>query len=167
MSDNEIQVMVSDRETTVAKLVEALGALKTGRHNGTEHIGLPAPARRAAAEGLADLGFRFIEAVATKRVAHKPQTWMGAHAAANTEMIDKDTALAAMREFRPDLAEKYEAATTDEQREALLAELRPKVAATLETANALDEVSDQLRAKARHQAHNEREERQRKEREDD
>ncbi|GAT03471.1 glycosyl hydrolase family 5 [Mycolicibacterium fortuitum subsp. acetamidolyticum] len=161
----EQTVVVSDRETTVAKLAEALSALKTGRQNGEETMGLPAPMRRAAAEGLADLGFRFIEAVATHRVVMPKQTWLGSHAVANVaEVVDDSTMLAALDEFNPELAAQYRAADTQEKKAALREQLSPLVQSTLATGLNLDEAASALRAQGKNEAAAERERRDAKER---
>jgi hypothetical protein len=161
----EQTVVVADRETTVTKLAEAFSALKTGRHNGEETMGLPAPMRRAAAEGLADLGFRFIEAVATHRVVMPKQSWLGAHAVAGVaEVVDEDTMLAALDEFNPDLAAQYRAADTPEKKAALRDQLGPAVQSTLATGLDLDEAASALRAQGKNEAAAERGRREAKER---
>ena len=157
-------VEVADRETTVSKLVAALSALKTGRRNGDETMGLPAPMRRAAAEGLADLGFRWIEAVATHRVVMPDKSWLGAHAAAGLAEMDEATMLAALDEFNPELAAEYRAADTPEKQAALRAQLEPSVQATLATGLDLDEATSALRAQGKNEAAAERERRDAKER---
>ncbi|MFN3005147.1 hypothetical protein [Mycolicibacterium wolinskyi] len=157
-------VEVADRDTTIAKLVDALSALKTGRHGGEETMGLPAPMRRAAAEGLADLGFRYIEAIATHRVVMPKQSWLGPHAAAGMAQVDEQTMTAAMHDFSPELAEKFDAADTDAKRAALLEELRPVIESTLERSLDLDEAASALRAQGRHDAAKERQRREDKER---
>lgn len=143
-------VEVSDRDTTVAKLIDALAVLKTGRNNGEETIGLLAPMRRAAAEGLADLGFRFVEAVATQRVVPPKPSWLGPHAVGHTAALDPEAAAAALDEFHPDLAERIRGAKSDEQRTALRAELAPTVTDTLRTAIDLDTAVGDLRTQGRH-----------------
>lgn len=161
----EQTVVVADRETTVAKLAEALSALKTGRQNGEETMGLPAPMRRAAAEGLADLGFRWIEAVATHRVVMPKQSWLGSHAVAGVaEVVDEDTMLAALDEFNPDLAAQYRAADTPEKKAALRDQLGPVVQSTLATGLDLDEAASALRAQGKNESAIERERREAKER---
>lgn len=151
MTDQDRIVEVSDRDTTVAKLVEALGAIKTGRHGGKETIGLLPVMRRAAAEGLADLGFRYIEATAVERVVPPKESWMGAHAVAGVEAIDPQAAAAALRDINPELAQRIAATTTEEQRAALRAELEPDVRSTLRTAIDLDTAVNDLRTEGRYE----------------
>ncbi|WP_100466660.1 hypothetical protein [Mycobacteroides abscessus] len=160
-------VEVADRETTVAKLVEALAVLKTGRNNGEETIGLLAPMRRAAAEGIADLGFRYVEAVATQRVVPPRPSWLGPHAVGHTASIDPEAAASALDEFHPDLAERIRNASTDEERAALREELAPTVAETLRTAVDLDSAVGDLRTQGRYDTAKTRESAEAKERGED
>lgn len=162
MSPDQV-VEIADRDTTIAKLAEALSALRTGR-NGDETMGLPAPMRRAAAEGLANLGFRYIDALATARVV-MPKTPMGAHAIPTLEKIDRGTIEAALDAFNPALAAQYRAATTDEARRALLAELEPEVQATLAKSMDMDQVASAIRAQGKNEAAAAREAADRKQRE--
>lgn len=157
-------VVVADRDTTVAKLAEAFSALKTGRHNGEETMGLPAPMRRAAAEGLADLGFRWIEAVATHRVVMPEQSWLGSHATAGVAEIDETTMRAALADFKPDLAAALRDADTPEKRAALRDQLVPAVQSTLATGLDLDEAASALRAQGKNESEAERQRRDMKER---
>ncbi len=161
---HERVVEVSDRETTVAKLIDALAVLKTGRNNGEETIGLLAPMRRAAAEGIADLGFRYIEATATQRIVPPQPSWLGAHAAGHTVSLDPDAAAAALDEFNPDLAERIRGAQTEEQRAALREELKPTIGDTLRSAVELDTAVADLRAKGRYDTAKARERAEAKER---
>ncbi len=158
-------VQISDRETTIAKLVEALSALKTGRRD--ETMGLPAPMRRAAAEGLADLGFRYIEALATQRIVMPEKSWLGAHAMPSIETLDpqnRETMEAALDAFNPELAAAYRAAQTDEDRAKLLAQLQPSVAATLSKSMEFDAAASEVRAQGKAEAAEQREEREQQER---
>ncbi|MEX3644454.1 hypothetical protein [Mycolicibacterium porcinum] len=155
-------VEIADRATTIARLVDALSAIKTGR--GDETMGLPAPMRRAAAEGFADLGFRYIEAVATHRVVMPKNTPLGAHAAAGVAEIDDETMQAALDAFNPDLAAKYRTATTDAERAALRESLRPAVESTLQRSLDLDEAASAVRAQGKRSAAEERERRDARER---
>lgn len=160
----EQTVVVADRETTVAKLAEALSALKTGRHGGEETMGLPAPMRRAAAEGLADLGFRFIDAVATHRVVMPKQSWLGSHAVAGVSAVDEDTMRAALDDFKPDLAAALREADTPEKKAALRHQLAPAVQSTLATGLDLDEAASALRAQGKNESAEQRERRDARER---
>lgn len=158
-------VQISDRETTITKLAEALSALKTGRRD--ETVGLPAPMRRAAAEGLADLGFRFVGALATQRVVMPEKTWLGAHAMPSVETVDpqtKATMESALEAFNPELAAAYRAAQTDEDRAALLAQLQPDVAATLRNSMEFDVAASAIRAQGKAEAAAAREHRNQQER---
>ncbi len=148
----QAQVWISDRETTITKLVDALGVLKTGRQQGQETIGLLAPMRRAAAEGLADLGFRWVEASAKEKVVAAPESWLGPHAVGQTAPIDPAAAADALGEFNPELAAAIRAADTEEKRAALREQLRPKVDRTLDTAVGAQEAVDVLRTQARAEA---------------
>lgn len=153
-------VQISDRETTIAKLMEALSAVKTGRRD--ETMGLPAPMRRAAAEGLADLGFRYIEALATQRIVMPEKSWLGSHAMPSVETIDPQSRAsmeAALDEWNPELAAAYRAAQTDEQKAALLAQLQPDVAATLAKSMDMDAATSALRAEGKAEAAAQREQR--------
>jgi len=152
-------VEVADRETTVAKLADALSAVKTGRNGGQETIGLPAPMRRAAAQGLADLGFRYVEAVATHRVVMPEKTWRGAHASAGVAELDDEAMQTALDAFNPELAVKYRAAATDEERAVLREQLRPAVESTLEAGLRLDEAASALRMQGKYDAAVQRERR--------
>jgi hypothetical protein len=158
MTDHDV-VEVASREVSVARMVEALSALKTGRNGGQETLGLPAPMRRAAAEGLIGLGFRFVGAVATHKVVMPENTWLGPHAIADLGELQPEAAREALESFSPALAAKYRDAITDEQRQALREELRPKVESTLETGLDLDEAASALRMHGRHEAAMAREER--------
>ncbi|MFA4084785.1 hypothetical protein ONA92_24100 [Mycobacteroides salmoniphilum] len=160
-------VEVADRDTTVAKLIEALAVLKTGRNGGEETIGLLAPMRRAAAEGIADLGFRYVEAVATARVVPPQPSWLGPHAVGHTANLDPATAEAALDQFHPDLADRIRNAKTDEERTALREELGPMVAETLRTAVDLDTAVNELRTQGRHDTAKARENAEAKERGED
>ncbi|BDY33152.1 hypothetical protein [Mycolicibacterium mageritense] len=162
--EQERVVQVADRATTVAKLADALSALKTGRRNGEETMGLPAPMRRAAAEGLADLGFRWIEAVATHRVVMPKKSWLGAHAAAGMAEVDDATMLDALDDFNPELAAAYREADTPEKRAALMEQLEPSVRDTLATSLDLDEAASAIRAQGKNEAAAERERRDARER---
>lgn len=158
-------VQISDRETTITKLMEALSAVKTGRRD--ETMGLPAPMRRAAAEGLADLGFRYIEALATQRIVMPEKSWLGAHAMPSVESIDPQSRAsmeAALEEWNPELAAAVRAAETDEQKAALLAQLQPEVAATLAKSMDMDAATSALRAEGKAEAAAQREQRDMKER---
>lgn len=157
MTEQDQVVEVADRATTVARLTDALSALKTGRNAGQETLGLPAPMRRAAAEGLADLGFRYIEAVATHRVVMPEKSWLGPHALADVVARDDDrpdeaTLQAAMEQFNPELAARYRAATTDEEKAALRESMRSTVESTLETGLSLDEAASALRLQGKYDA---------------
>jgi len=156
-------VQIADRATTIAKLTEALSAVRTGR--GEETMGLPAPMRRAAAEGLANLGFRYIGELATARVV-MPQNRMGPHAIPTTEKIDRGTLESALDAFNPALAAQYRAADTDAARAALLAHLEPDVRATLASSLDLDQAASAIRAEGKHQAAAAREDADRRARED-
>ena len=152
-------VQISDRETTINKIVDALSALKTGRRD--ETMGLPAPMRRAAAEGLADLGFRYVEALATQRIVMPEKSWLGAHAMPSVETIDpqsRATMEAALEEWNPELAAAVRAAETDEQKAALLAQLQPDVAATLAKSLDMDAAASVIRAEVKAEAAARREE---------
>lgn len=162
MTDHVVDI--ADRATTVDRFVEALSALKSGRNSGQETVGIPAPMRRAAAEGLADLGFRFVEAVATQRIVMPETTWLGPHANGTTAAIDPALAKAVLADVNPDLAARVTAATTNEQREAECEALRPDVEATLQTGLALDEATSAMRMQGKYEAAVEREKRAAKER---
>lgn len=157
-------VRIADRDTTIAKLTVALGALKTGRANGQETVGILAPMRKAAAEGLADQGFRWIEAAATQKVVAPKDSWLGSHAIGHIQDVDRTVLEAALDEFNPDLAEKYRAAQTDEDRVALREEMRPDVEATLSTSMDLGDAAAVLRQQGRYDAAVAREQRDAKER---
>lgn len=159
MTDQDQVVEVADRATTVARLTDALSALKTGRNAGQETMGLPAPMRRAAAEGLADLGFRYIEAVATHRVVMPEKSWLGSHALADLVAVDDETLQSALDTFNPDLAAKYRAATTEDEKAALRESLRQPVESTLETGLKLDEAASALRLQGKYEAATAREQR--------
>nr|WP_046286632.1 hypothetical protein [Mycobacterium sp. UM_NZ2] len=157
-------VDVADRATTVARLTEALSALKTGRNGGQETLGLPAPMRRAAAEGLADLGFRLVEAVATHRVVMPEKSWLGPHANGEVAAVDKELAHAVLADINPEMAARVAAATTDEEIAAGREALRPDVEATLQTGLSLDEATSALRMQGKYDAAAEREKRDAEER---
>lgn len=162
MTDSVVEV--ADRATTVAKLTDALSALKTGRSAGQETMGLPAPMRRAAAEGLADLGFRLVPAVATHRVVMPEKTWLGPHAITGLGELNTDNAQAALDEFHPELAAKYRAATSEAERAALREALRPTVESTLATGLSLDDAASALRMHGKYDAAMQREQRDAEER---
>ncbi|GAA2418065.1 hypothetical protein GCM10009856_29600 [Mycolicibacterium llatzerense] len=146
-------VQISDRETTITKLVDALSAVKTGRRD--ETMGLPAPMRRAAAEGLADLGFRYIEALATQRIVMPEKSWLGSHAIPSVESIDPESRAsmeAALEEWNPELAAAVRSAETAEQKAALLAQLQPEVAATLAKSMDMDAAASAIRAEGKAEA---------------
>ena len=158
-------VEISDRETTIVKFMEALSAVKTGR--GEETMGLPAPMRRAAAEGLADLGFRYVEALATQRIVMPEKSWLGAHAMPTVATIDPQSRAsmeAALEEFNPELAAAVRAAQTEEQKAALLAQLQPDVAATLAKSMDMDAAASAIRAQGKAEAAEQRAEREKQER---
>lgn len=88
---------------------------------------LPAPAKVKVAEGLYDLGVRVHPDLATKQLMVGGPAGMGGHRPQQmVRRADPDFFMSVVRRLAPELADQFEAATTEEQKEALRAEIRAK-----------------------------------------
>lgn len=97
---------------------------------------MPAPARAQVAVGLYDLGVRVHPELATKELVAQGPAGMGEHRKQRLAPIaSREEFLAMVRHFDPVLADKIEAAQTDEQKRAVAAQIRlrhPEIIANAE-----------------------------------
>jgi len=87
---------------------------------------LPPPARREFAVGLYDLGVRVHPELATQQIMVSGVPGMGAHAPQRPVSRSGRDQWALVREWAPDLADKADAATTEAQKQEILAEIRTR-----------------------------------------
>lgn len=86
---------------------------------------LAAPARSQAAVGLYDLGVRVHPELASKHLVAQGPAGMGEHRRQQLAAISSpDQVMAIVRRFAPEMAARIDAAETEEQRAAALAEIR-------------------------------------------
>lgn len=97
---------------------------------------MPPPARAQVAVGLYDLGVRVHPELATKELVTQGPAGMGEHRKQRlTPIASRDDFMAMVRRFNPALADKIDAAQTDEQKRAVAAEIRlrhPEIIANAE-----------------------------------
>lgn len=88
---------------------------------------LPAPARSKVAEGLFDVGVRFHPELATKTVMVTGPAGLGGHRPRQlVKMESRRDAENIIKNFLPDLHDKLQAATTEQQKQQILREIRER-----------------------------------------
>lgn len=88
---------------------------------------LPAPARGPLAEGLYELGVRVHPELATKQVLTSGAPGLANHSPRRLVSIkSQEEGMDFIRQFKPDLAAKMDAARTDAQKQAVMADIRAR-----------------------------------------